>query len=189
MKRFLCAFVVLMLICQPVLAETTVQPTAEPTAESTPRIIIELATPTPVPDGETFSNEDLIITFPYGMHALDEEARVGFDAALQASYPDAARTIVAAADEAMQKSLVAAVITSDMEALSAAKEAAEAILGTSESVQELTLGENSYASFACAIGAYNYYLYCLSDGEELLLVGVSGLNQAETEYMLTGLKF
>jgi len=185
MKKILCALIALMLICCGAMAETS----AEPTAESTPRIMIELATPTAAPAGETYSNEDLIITFPYGVHALDADARIGFDAALQAAYPDAARIIVAAADESVQRSLVAAVIKSDADALSAAKEAAESILGTGESVQELVLGENSYASFACAIGSFNYYLYWLSDGEEVLLLGVSGLSQAETEAMLTGLKF
>ena len=75
------------------------------------------------------------------------------------------------------------------DAASAAREAAEKILGSNASVNEKLCGENSYAGFACAIDSQRYDLYYLSNGSQMLVIGAAGVESAQLDNMLSGIIF
>ena len=125
-------------------------------------------TPSAAPAGEVFSGEGLSLTLPAGFALLSQDALEGYAAAVESDYPGDAHIVLAAAD--------------------AAREAAERILGGSESVAEVQYGEHSCAALACAIDDRTYALYFLSDGARLLVCAVSGLEEKEISEILTGLQ-
>lgn len=180
MKKAMILALIACLLCCVALAE------GSPTSTS----MIQLVTPTPTaaPLGTVFSNEDLIVTLPYGMEILSAEELQGYEAAVQNDYPDSARTLLAAKDESGAFiTFSAAEMTLD--ALTAAQEAAQEILSTADVVQEKQFGENSYACFVCAIGEQQYRLYYLAGEARMLVIGVSGLEESAIENMLSGIVF
>lgn len=183
MKRIICALLALLALPCLSLAETDI-------IES-PQIIIEMITPSPSPEpvGETFSSEDLIVTLPAGLSILDEDARKGYDAAVQFDYPAAGRCVLLAADARRGAAAVFSILDSDADAAAAARDAALSILGSDSSVEEVRLGENSFSAFRCAVGPDAFRLFFLSSGSSLLCVGTSGLEDSETDAMLAGLIF
>lgn len=152
---------------------------------------MELVTPTPSaePAGTVFSNEDLTVTLPLGLEPMEEAALAGYAAAVQGDYPDAARIVLAAADAEAGVAVAFSIVESDADADAAAREAAQRILGSAESVAQIQYGAHRWSAFACAIGEQTYTLYLLSDGERLLIVGASGLEESKIAAMLTGLRF
>lgn len=181
MKRILCILAVLTLMPLAACAETTVVDVLQ--------LITSTPAPSPEPAGETFASEDLIVTLPAGMTILDEADRAGYEAAVQADFPNAGRTVLAASNGDHSAALIFALAESDQEALSAAREAAERIIGSADEVRQTTLGENSFCSFACAVESSVFHIYCISDGARLLTIGASGLEEDQIETMLAGLNF
>lgn len=175
MKRMLCALLALIWISCPAWAETALQPVSP--------------TPSAVPAGASFSGDGLSLTLPAGFSLLSQDALEGYAAAVESDYPGAARIVMAAADEA--RGAYAALLLSDshVSAAEAAREAAERILGDSESVAEVQYGDNACAALACAIDERTYTLYFLSDGARVLVVAVSALEEREVAEILTGLQF
>ena len=185
MKKILCGMIVLCMLACCALAESSPEVIADPTLSIQP----VSPTPTAEPVGETYSSEDLIVTLPHGLNRLSPDDLAGYDAALQADYPGAGKTLLAAANDDFSAVITfsAADITTD--SLSAANEAAEKILGSSTGVVQSQFGENEYAAFACAIGEDIYRLYCLGSGSRLLIIGAVGLEEQQLSAMLAGLIF
>lgn len=182
MKRTLYA-VVLILLLSPCLAGAELASTpAAPIAPIAP-------TPSAGPTGAVFSGEDLTVTLPAGLEPMEDAELEGYAAAVQSDYPDAARIVLAAVDAEAGAAVSFSIAESAMDASTAAREAAERILGSADGVAEIQYGDHSCAAFACAIGEQTYTLYLLSDGARLLIVGTSGLEEAEIAAMLTGLRF
>lgn len=181
MKKIICALLTLALLSGMALAEASII--------EQPQIIIEMITPSPSPEpvGENFSSEDLIVTLPVGMAILSAEERAGYDAAVSFDFPGAGTTLLLAAGEGCALSF--STLETDQDAASAAREAAVAIFGSDASVEEITLGENNFSSFRAAVGEDTFHLFFLSNGERLLCVGASGLEEREIHAMLTGLSF
>jgi len=180
MKKAMIFALIACLLCCAALAEGSPAPTS----------MIQLVTPTPTaaPLGTVFSNEDLIVTLPYGMEILSAEDLQGYEAAVQNDYPNSAHTLLVAKDESGAFiTFSAAEMT--MDALSAAREAAREILSTDDVVQEKTFGENSYACFVCAIGDQQYRIYYLAGEGRMLVIGASGLEESAIENMLSGIVF
>lgn len=179
MKKAMFIALAAGLLCCAALAEGSPAPTAA----------IQLVTPTAAPQGASFSSEDLIVVLPYGMEILSEEALIGYEAAVQNDYPDAARTLLVAADASSGAFISFASAPIEAAALEAAKEAAEEILSDGSIVQEKQFGENHYAGFVCAIGEQQYRLYYLAGEGRMLIVGASGMEEAALEDMLAGIVF
>lgn len=171
-RRILCALTALLLIAVPALAESK--------STSAPN--------TPSPAGTKFSKDGVSLTLPAGLEILEGDALEAYDAAAQADYPDTARTILAAVDPD-GAAVVLFEAESEVEALEAASDAANALISDPDAAGEVEFGRNKAAAFACAIGEQTYRLYFFSDGERLLIAGISGLEQDEIDEMLTGLKF
>lgn len=154
-----------------------------------PEIIIEMITPSPSPEpmGETYSTEDMIVTLPVGMTILDGAERLGYDAALNFDYPAGGTLLLLAMDEDAGAVLSFSLLESTLDATSAAHDAALAI--PFASVKEVTLGENSFSVLSCTTEGETFRLFFLSDGNRLLCVGASGLEEDEINTMLTGLIF
>lgn len=182
MKKLFCALIAALMII-PAFAETA--ETSAPAAE------IQLITPTPSaePLGTVYSSEDLIVTLPHGLRILEAGELEGYEAAVQVNYPEAARTILVAANADFTSLLSFSVSGITGDAASAAREAAEKILGKADSVKEETHGTNAYASFACAIDDQRYDLYYLSGGAQMLVIGAAGVDEAQLNNMLAGIIF
>lgn len=180
MKKLLSAILGLLLVSACACAEAIPSPT--------PAILLVTPTPSPAPTAAVFSSEDLIVTLPLGMEIMQDDEMAGYDAAVQADYPDTARTVFAAANADRTAVLSFAIADSSLDAAAAAKQASETILG-SDTTTQAAYGENSCASFVCAIGDDVYSLHFLSAEGKLLVVGTSGVSQTEIEAMLTGLIF
>lgn len=136
-----------------------------------------------------FSCEDFSITLPEGMRILAEQESAGYEAAVEADFPNAAETMLAAVSEDEGKAITVSLVESKQDGLAAAKEAAEKILGSSTSVKENTYGKNTCGSLICAVGDLQFELYYLSKGEKLMIVGFSGLERTEIEETLSGISF
>ena len=175
MKRMLCALLALICIACPAWAEVVLQPISP--------------TPSAAPVGESFSGDGISLALPAGFALLTQDALAGYAAAVESDYPGAARIVMAAADEARGAFVALLLTESDDSAADAAREAAERILGDSESVAEVQYGDNACAALACAIGERTYTLYFLSDGARVLVVAVSALEEREVAEILTGLQF
>ena len=195
-RRFFCALIALMLAALPALAEgglISALSTSTPAAvTSTPEPATPTpvpATPTPAPAGVEFARGSLRVTLPYGMEVLEGEALEGYEAAVQIDYPITAQTILAAMDAERGAAVLIAEAATDMDCLSAARAAAESLIGNPDHAKEREFGGNRCAYFLCAIGQQIFRLYYLSDGERLLIVSASGLRQSEAEAMLAGLRF
>lgn len=158
---------------------------------SAPDRDIQLVTPTPsaAPPGTIFSGEGLTVTLPTGFEILDEAERAGYDAAVQADYPNGARTLMAAVNADAGAALCFSAYDTALDASQAAQEAAQKILGSTISISDAQYGGNSYSSFICAIGEQIYQLYYLAGEEQMLVIGISGLTDTEIENLLTGLTF
>jgi len=180
MKKLLCVLMGLMLILICAHAEGSPAPTIE--------ILLITPTPSPVPAKQVFSSEDLIVTLPLGMEILSGDELAGYNAALQADYPETARTVFAATGE-NGAALIFSIAPSDADAAAAAKEAASALSGSADSVFEIILGENSFAGFDHSLDGINYDLYFTVKNGQLLSIGASGIENSEIESMLTGLIF
>lgn len=183
MKRIFCALTACILLGSFALAE------AVPSASPVPEMLLITATPTAAPLGTVFSNEDLTVTLPLGLEILDEAAREGYDAAVQADFPGAARTVLAAAGEDKGAVVHFSVSDLEMDAAAAAREAAEKILHSTATVTDVQYGANSYSGFACAIGEQIYKLYYLKGEKGMLMIGTSGLEETQIASMLSGLVF
>lgn len=182
MKKLFCALIAALMMI-PAFAETA--ETSAPVAE------IQLITPTPSaePLGTVYSSEDLIVTLPHGLHILEASELEGYEAAVQVNYPEAARTILIAANSDFTSLLSFSLFEIEADAASAASEASGKILGRADSVKETTHGENAYASFACAIDDQRYDLYYLSNGTQMLVIGAAGVDEAQLNSMLAGIIF
>lgn len=146
----------------------------------------------PTPSGlelQEFSGEGVELVLPEGFQLLEGEALAGYDAAVQAEYPNVARTLFAAVDENHGAALILAAAESDLDCLVAARQAAEELLGNSEAAEEKQFGGNRCGTFACAIGDQAYHLYYFSDGKRILTFGASGLEVGEIEELLKTLEF
>lgn len=126
---------------------------------------------------------------PQGFAPLEGEALAGYEAAVLRDYPNAAQTLLAAANDDRSAALLVAAIDSGVDCLDAAREAAGALLKYPDAARELRFGANRCAGFGCTIGEQAYHLYFFSDGARVFLVAVSGLESEETERMLAGLRF
>ncbi|MBQ8506194.1 MAG: hypothetical protein IJ466_02010 [Clostridia bacterium] len=175
MKRLFSIFMLLIILPCFALAETA----------------LTLVSPTPsiAPLGTEFSCEAFIVYLPFGMEPLDEAALAGYDAAVQAGFPDTAQTLLAASDPAGEAVACFALMDSQQTSIEAAREAAATILGSPDSAQEIIFGANTAAGFACAVEDITFRLYFFSNGSQLLLVSASGLGDAEVETMLSTLDF
>ena len=172
-KHLLCALMVLMLATAPAMAEGG--------------LLAALGTPEPAP--AEFEADGLQIALPIGLEILEGEALEAHEAAVQLDYPEAARTILAAADAERGAALILAETDSELDCLEAAQNAAEALTGDPDAAEEAEFGENRAASFTCEIGEQTYELYFLSDGSRLIVIGAIGLEQDAIDEMLTGLRF
>ena len=174
MKRLFSLFMLLLLI--PCLA-----------AAEAP---IVLVTPThAVAAGLEFSCEAFIVHLPAGMEPMDEAELAGYNAAAQAGFPATAHTLLAAADPAQSAALCFAIADSVQTPIEAAREAAQSILGSPENAQECSFGPNTGAGFACAVEEATFRIYFFSNGSQLLLVSVSGLDDSAVQTMLSTLDF
>lgn len=182
MKRLFCALCAALCILTGALGEVI---STSPSAE------IQIVTPTPsaAPLGTVFSGDGLTVTLPLNFEILDTQQRAGYDAAVQADYPDAARILLAASKADNSAALCFSVFETDSDASTAACEAAEKILSSTVTVSDVQYGENCYSSFICAIGEQIYHLFYHSGTQGMLLVSASGLTDDEIETMLTGLSF
>lgn len=204
MKRILAALAAICLAAGPALAESpaTAQPaqsaaadlglpalTAAPTATGTDALPALIAAATAAPAGVYYESEDFTCTLPERLQLLDEAARAGYDAAVQADFPDFGPVVLCALSESGDAALTIALQDWTQEALAAAQEAAMDILGDSTGVAEVTYGSNVWAAFACGMEERVYSLYFLSSGEKLLVLGVSGLEEAELTLLLESVHF
>lgn len=183
MKKVLCLLLSLMLLCCGLFgagAEKNEETSAPDMAQPTPSA---------APEGEVFSSEDIIVTLPYGMEALSGDELKAYEAAVQDDFPDAARTLLAAANEDFSAVLVFSVVEGELSAADFAAEAAQIVLGDTEAISEESFGGKLYSAFTCAIGDQQYRIYALEGEAGLLVIGVSGMDKSEIETMLTGLNF
>lgn len=162
----------------PTLAQTPA-PTLAPLLTISP-------TPEPTPAPVVFEGDGMKLTLPQGFELLEGDAKAGFEAALQGDYPNAAQTLFAAMDVSHEAAVMAAFVDSEEDSHDAAREAADALLGDPDAVSDVQFGENRFASFACAIGERGYHLYYFSDGARLFILGISGLERAQIEEILSG---
>ena len=188
MKRLISLLICLTLPAACALAEVAL-PTEAATSASAPAATAAPTTtvPTAVPAGELFTCDELRLNLPYGLTLLDEEASAGYEAAVQADFEGAARTLAVAAD-GNGGMLLLTICDSEADCMTAAAEAARDILGEN-AVSEITFGENRCAAFACAIQGRDYRLYLFANGKNVLCVGVSGLSDAQISAALESLRF
>lgn len=183
---------IFLLICMSMLAACALaEPTQTGESTTTPSPTATLAptpTPTAIPVGELFSCDVLSINLPYGLTLLDEPALAGYEAAVQADFEGAARTLAVAAD-GNGGILLLAVCDSEADCVTAATEAAHDILGESAAISEVSFGENNCAAFACSIQDREYRIYLFTNGKTALCVGASGLSDAQISVALESLKF
>ncbi len=196
MKRLISLLICLLLPAACALAEVAL-PTETATSASAPAATAApttTATPTPspaptaVPAGELFTCDEVRLNLPYGLTLLDEEASADYEAAVQADFEGAARTLAVAAD-GNGGMLLLTICDSEADCMTAAAEAARDILGENAAVSEITFGENRCAAFACAIQGRDYRLYLFANGKNVLCVGVSGLSDAQISAALESLRF
>ena len=174
-KRFLCILTALTLAVAPALAEGG--------------LISALATPTPAPSRVVFERGDLFLTLPAGMEILDGEALELYEAAVQFDYPETGSAVLVAMDATRDAALILTETESTLDCLTAAQQAAEALIGNPELAREAELGENRCAHFTCAVNGQIFHLYYFSDGARLLTAGFSGLSRDEVEETLAELRF
>ena len=172
-RRFFCALTALLLAAAPAVAEGG--------------LISAIVSAAPV--SAQYEADGLSLTLPTGLEILEGVEFEAYAAAVRFDYPETAHTILAAVNAEHSAALIVAEAETDLDCLDAAREAAEKLISDPEAATEEEFGENRAAAFACAIGEQTYRLYYLSDGERLLIVGVSGVEQAEINEMLTGLSF
>ena len=177
-KCLMCALLALLLVTATAHAEGGL---ISALATSTPE-----PSPTPAPTGLELESDGLRLTLPSGFEALDEEALETYDAAAGSDYPDAAQTILAAADAERGAMLIIAAVDSQQDCLEAAREAADALLGNPDEAAEETYGDNRAGVFACAIGEQAFRLHYISDGQRLYIIGTTGLEPEEIAEMLIG---
>lgn len=206
MKRMLAALAAIYLAACPALAEPTLaaQPTqtaaptaglpaltAAPTADGTAGLpaLIAAATATPAPEGAPYEAQDFSCTLPARLQVLDAATQAGYDAAVQADYPDFGPAALCALSESGDAALTITLQDSTQDALTAAQEAAMDILGDGAGVTEVVYESNHWAAFACGMEEKVYSLYFLSSGEKLLVLGVSGLEDAELSMVLGSMRF
>lgn len=182
MKKTICACLATLMLLSAAIGESAIP---SPTPQ------IELITPTPsaVPLGPHYSDDALYVTLPYGFSILEEADRAAYDAAVESDYPDAVRMLMAATNGDFSAAASFACVELDMDAPSAAREAAQKILNSTVTVSDVQYGENSYSGFICAIGEQIYTVYYLSGEKETLIVSITGMEDAQAERMLTNLKF
>lgn len=158
-------------------------------AETLPPLTVVTPAPTAAPVGTEFSCEAFIVRLPYGLEIADEENLAGYEAAVGATYSDAGLTQLVATNAAGDAAVCFALMDSTQTPADAAREAARNVLGSDETVTEPAFGTNSSASFACAAEDTAYCFYYFSNGQQLLMVSISGLEEAEINAMLASLIF
>ena len=180
MKRLISLLICLTLPAACALAEVALPTEAATSASASAATAAPTTTaaPTAVPAGELFTCDEVRLNLPYGLTLLDEEASAGYEAAVQADFEGAARTLAVAAD-GNGGMLLLTICDSEADCMTAAAEAARDILGENAAVSEITFGENRCAAFACAIQGRDYRLYLFANGKNVLCVGVSGLSNAQ----------
>ena len=174
--------IALLLAAAPALAESGGLVDALATPTPTPA-------PSPTPAPVEYKRNGLRIALPIGLEPVEDAALEDYEAAVQADYPGAARTILVATDAEDEAALILAEVESGADYMDAAREAAEALIGNPDAPKELECGENRCAYFACAIEEQTFRLYFLSDGERVLIAAASGLKRGEVEAMLAELRF
>ncbi len=190
MKRIFAAIIAIVLcagVAQAAVAEESAQATVSATA--VPALAAVTPTPSTQPAGVSCETETFTCLLPERLIVMDEATREGFDAAAQADYPGDGRTLLSATDESGSSAITFSLRESSQDVLEAAQEAAVDILGNSESVVEMNYGNNRCAAFACGIEDIVYRLYYLSNGNELLILGASGLEENEISLILSSLTF
>ena len=190
MKRLISLLICLTLPAACALAEVALPTEAATSASASAATAAPTTTaaPTAVPAGELFTCDEVRLNLPYGLTLLDEEASAGYEAAVQADFEGAARTLAVAAD-GNGGMLLLTICDSEADCMTAAAEAARDILGENAAVSEITFGENRCAAFACAIQGRDYRLYLFANGKNVLCVGVSGLSNAQISAALESLRF
>lgn len=138
---------------------------------------------------EAVNPNEISLTLPEGLVQLTGDDLAGYEAAVEADFPESGRTILAAVSEDAAQAVTVMALESDLDGAEAAKHAAEKILGSTESVFELALNEKRFGSFTCAVGDLLFELYYIDNAGTLFIIGVSGLEKAEIEEMLGGILF
>lgn len=177
MKRLICMLMLLACLLSAASAEVL------------PELIVVTPAPTAAPLGTEFSCEAFIVRLPYGLEIIDDESLAGYEAAVSAAYPAAGLTQLVAMNAAGDAAVCFALMDSTQTPIEAAREAARNVLGSDETVTEPVFGANSSASFACAAEDTAYAFYYFSNGQQLLLVSVSALEEAQLNTMLESLIF
>lgn len=207
MKRTFLILLAALALCAPAMAQAPAE-TAAPSATASPAPTqsaptlapsasaqsvtatpaLATASPSPTPAGVLWEGGGLRLLLPQRLSPLDADALEGYAAAAQSDFPGAGETILLAASADFSAAANFSAIDGASDALQAAREAAEGILGSADTVTELTYGENHCAAFACAIGEQTYSLYFFSDGARVIVAGASGLDASEISAMLSSLR-
>lgn len=139
--------------------------------------------------GEGAVSDEISLPLPDELIPLSGDELAGYSAAMQSDFPDAARIVLSAASEDRSLAMVVLAQESELDAVSAAKQAAKKILGSDEVVVEGEYAAHPCGSFLCAVGELSFELYYFSNGETLYIVGMSGFDKAAAEAMLSEISF
>lgn len=203
MKRMLAALAAIYLAAGPALAEPPVtalptqavalptQTATLPTQTAAPTAglpaLIAAATATTAPTAALYTTDDFSCNLPTRLQLLDATAQAGYDAAVQADYPDFGPAALCALSEDGSAALTITLQDWTQDALAAAEEAAIDILGDGAGVAEVEYGSNRWAAFACSMEEKVYSLYFLSSGDKLMVLGASGLEETELSMILSSM--
>ena len=177
MKRLICILMLMMLL------------SGMAHAEIIPDLTLVTPMPTAVPAPTEFACEAFIVNLPTGMELMDAASLAGYEAALQALYPAAGQTQLAAIHPEKDAVLCFRLMESAQLPIDAAREAALHITGSAENASEFSFGANSCAGFSHSIEQTQYHSYFFTNGSSLLLISAIGLDAAEIDSMLASLDF
>jgi len=137
--------------------------------------------------GTVYAGDGFTITLPEGVEILDEGTLAGYEAAVESDFPGAGETLLAVMRADCSAAVTISAAKAEMSGPEAANAAAQTLLGGSDMVKEIAFGENDCGSFACMVGELQFNLYYFSAEGRLLVIGTSGLEEAEIEDMLNSL--
>ncbi len=177
MKRFISVLLLMMLLILPAHAEIL------------PALTLVTPTPSPAPVATEFACEAFIVTLPAGMELVDASALEGYAAAVQSLYPNNGLIQLAAVNPDTDAALCFILMESAQTPLDAATEAALHICGNSDSVIEAGYDANSGALFRHSIDERKYSFYFFSNGNSLLMISASGLDEFQLVTMMMSLDF
>lgn len=176
MKRILC-MLLLLLLAIPVHAETL------------PDLALVTPMPTAMPSPTEFACEAFIVNLPAGMEIIDVSALEGYAAAVQELYSGNGLIQLAAVNPETDAALCFMLLESDQNPLDAAKEAALHISGSADGVIETGFDANSGALFRHSIDERKYSFYFFSNGDSLLMICSTGLDEFQLVTMMMTLDF